>query len=168
MRFIKKRIALWHIVLVIGFAAIAIPVAARVSSGRVAAVDDGPVFPEQRSGLVIDLAAKNRSDKNYSRAGKNRGDREPGTVTSGGKLPQDYYDRRREYWEKRVERRLEESDEFDDEEDSKDSKDSKDKKDSKADKDDDEDDEVDKEVQDREELYERRRERWRQTLDEDW
>ncbi|MCM3903966.1 MAG: hypothetical protein ND866_19875, partial [Pyrinomonadaceae bacterium] len=74
------------------------------------------------------------------------------------------YDRRSQYWDQRVLRRLERSDEYLDEQ-TKDDKDA-DAKDSKADKDDggDEDDWVAEE----DEEIDRRREYWRQRLDDDW
>ena len=77
----------------------------------------------------------------------------------GCRLPQDLlYDKRSQYWDKRVLRRLESLDE--DENDAE-------AKDSKADKDDgdDEDYSIDK---DKEDELERRREYWSRRLDKDW
>jgi hypothetical protein len=87
--------------------------------------------------------------------------------------PQDIlYDRRSQYWDKRVLRRLESREEYLDEQtkddndaDAKDSKAAKDKgqksKDAADDEDYADDDNVDKEL-------ERRREYWRKRLDRDW
>ena len=41
MRFIKKQMSLWRIVLIIGVSAIAIPIAARVSPTAIAVVRNG-------------------------------------------------------------------------------------------------------------------------------
>lgn len=117
MRFIKKQLSLWRIVLIISVAAIAIPIAARVRVATKAPVDE-----------------------------------------------------QEDYWERRIERRLDRREEYlerqtrDDNEDAgaKDSKD-KDSKDA-ADDEDDADDTVDKE----QDIYERRREYWRERLEKEW
>jgi hypothetical protein len=122
MRLIKKQLSLWRIVLIIGVAAIGLPIAARV----------GP---------------------KHSRPSK-------AAVGVGTALLQDddYYDRRREYWEKRIERDLDDEEGDDDnDEDNKATKDSK----KAADNEDDENDDVEREI-------ERRREYWQKRLDRDW
>jgi hypothetical protein len=159
MRFIKKQFSLWRIVLIIGVAAIAIPIAARVSPTAIAVV-------EERQQANAD---NEEADAKHSKDNK-------AAVGEGVARPQDddYYDRRRRYWEKRVERRLddenldEQTGDDDEDADAKDSKSAKDKdknkdKDSKAaaDDEDDADDNVDREI-------ERRREYWRKRLDREW
>src|SRR4030095_15527637 len=161
MRFIKKQLSLWRIVLIISVAAIAIPIAARVSPTAIA------VVKERQDNLDQQTTAVNEdSDAKHSKDSK-------AAVGKGVAWQQDdYYDRRREYWEKRVERRLDREEYLDEESvddndaDAKESKANKDKKDSKADKDDgdDEDDSLDQEA----ERIERRREYWRQRLDKEW
>jgi hypothetical protein len=49
MRFIKKQLSLWRIVLIIGVAAIAIPVASRVSSTAKAVVEERQDHLEQQT-----------------------------------------------------------------------------------------------------------------------
>jgi hypothetical protein len=142
MRFIKKQFALWRLVLIIGVAAIAIPIAARVSQTALAVVDERQEHLDRQAGEDnADADAKHSKD---SKAAVGR---------DVERLQDDYYDRRRRYWEDRVERELDDDDDADTE----------DKKDSKAGKDDG-DDEDDPE----EEAIERRREYWRDRLDRDW
>ena len=141
MRFIKKQLSLWRMVLIIGAAAIAIPIAVRVSPTALA------VHKERHDYLPVQTSVEN----------------EEAAVGEGvARQDDDYYDRRREYWEKRVERRLDDEDLDEQTVDDNDA----DAKDSKADKDegDDDDDSVDQEV----ERIERRREYWRQRLDKEW
>jgi len=131
----------WRIVLVVSVIVIAIPIGARVNPTAKAA------FAEHH--LIQPSVTKNtfarRSKANVS----------PGV----SRRTQDYYDRRRKYWEDRVDRRFEELDE--EESGGNDDKASEDKKDSKgANK----EDTVDSE----EELIERRREYWRDRLDREW
>jgi len=146
MRFIKKHFSWWRLVLIVGGTAIAIPVATGVSPTAIA------VVKERQDNLDHQTTAHNEE-----------ANAEPSKKTaarSGAAAPQDdYYERRREYWEKRVERRLDEEDGDDETGDDKDA----DSKDNKADKDDgdDEDDEVEQEV-------ERRREYWRKRVERDW
>jgi hypothetical protein len=124
MRFIKKHLSLWRIVLISCVAAIAIPI-----SGRV-----GPRHSKTGKTAVSVGIARLQDDD-------------------------DYYDRRREYWEKRVERELDDEEGDDDDGETKDSKDKDSKK--AADDEDDENDNADQEI-------ERRREYWRKRLDRDW
>jgi len=121
MRFIKKRLSLWRIVLISCAAAIAVPIAARV----------GPKHSKPSKAAVNVGIALLQDD--------------------------DYYDRRREYWEKRIERELDDEDADDDDGETRDSKDSKKAADDEAD----EHDDVEREI-------ERRREYWRKRLDRDW
>ena len=143
MRFIKK----WRIVLIVGVAAIAIPIAARVSPTQ------SEFVVERTEHLGLQTVAFDETAKsahiNHGKAGGGH------RVTA----PQDYYDRRREYWEDRMEGRadyLEQEDGND--EDSADSEDGKDSSD------DDAGDSMDEE----EEMIEKRREYWRDRLDRDW
>jgi hypothetical protein len=149
MRFIKKHLSLWRIVLIIGLAAIAIPIAVRVRA-------TGRAVVNLRHENLAPPAANENEDTANSKAAAGRG--------VGRPQDDDYYDRRREYWDKRVERRLDRREEYLDDQTKDDDKDADAKdKDSKADADDDddEDDNVDREV-------ERRREYWRKRLDRDW
>jgi len=161
MRFIQKQLSLWSIVLIIGMAGIAILIAARVSPTAKAVVKERHDYLDQKTTAHNeDAYAKHSKDSKAA-------------VGLGVARPQDdYYDRRREYWDKRIERRLESREEYLDEQTVDDNDaDAKDSKDSKATKDknskdsvDDEDfadDNVDKEI-------ERRREYWRQRLEKDW
>ena len=143
MRFIKK----WRVVLVIGIAAIAIPIAARVSPTQTEFVMErtAPVYQQ----IADNIEIAETSHTNNSKAG----------VSHRVTPPQDYYDRRREYWEDRMEGRadyLEQEDGND--EDSAGSEDGKDSSD------DDAGDSMDEE----EEMIEKRREYWRDRLDRDW
>lgn len=158
MRFINK----WRIVLFISIAAIAIPMAADVGASAIRVVKEQQTRPGQQFG-----------NKNEGTDVKRSSNDAKAVVAHGVVRRQDYYDRRREYWEKRVERRLEYEDEYGeepgDDADKADAKDSKESKDSKKDKESkkaskDEDDEVDQEA----EMYERRREYWRERLDDEW
>ena len=152
MRFIKKQLSLWRVVLIIGGSAIAIPIAARVSPTAIA------VHKERQDYLEQTTADNEDADDTHSKDGK-------AAVGEGVALVQDLlYDRRSQYWDQRVLRRLEGSDEYLDEQ-TKDDKD-EDANDSKADKDDkgDEDDWV----AERDEEIDRRREYWSRRLDKDW
>ena len=145
MRSIKKRLSLCHLVLVIGAAAIAMPIAARISPAS------SSVVIEQQAYLSEPIASEN-GDTN-ARDGK----------TAAGRravVQDDYYERRRRYWEDRVERDLDEEENGDDE-------DAKDSKDSKAKDDEDKADSADKEDSE-EDVIERRREYWRDRLDREW
>ncbi|MFL6466870.1 MAG: hypothetical protein ACJ72Z_02820 [Pyrinomonadaceae bacterium] len=157
MRSIKKRIALWHIVLIVGFVLIAAPIAAHVSTA-VSAVAQDPQSSMDRHAVTAGVIGRIQQSKHRKAA------------VRVSVEPQDYYDRRRQYWEDRVDRRMQEMDEEEggddekaDAKDSKESKDSKKNKDSKASKEDDEED-FDQEA----DMYERRREYWRQQLDDEW
>ena len=162
MRFLKKQLSLWRIVLIIGMAGIAILIAARVRSTAKAVVKERQDYLDQKTTA--------RNEDAYAKHSKDS----KAAVGLGVARPQDdYYDRRREYWDKRIERRLDRREEYLDEQtgDDKEDADVKDAKDSKAAKDkdskdavDDEDyadDNVDKEI-------ERRREYWRQRLEKEW
>jgi hypothetical protein len=163
MRLIKKQLSLWRIVvLIIGVAAIAIPIAARVSRTTKAVVKERQAY--------LDRQATAGNEDGYSKHSKDN----KAAVGRGVARPQDddYYERRRAYWDKRVERRLDRREEYldeqtgDDNEDadvknSKDNKAAKDKDSDAADDEDDADDEVEREV-------EKRREYWRKRLDRDW
>jgi hypothetical protein len=166
MRFLTKQLSWWRIVLIIGVAAIAIPIASRVSSTA------KEVVKERQGYLDLQSAADNEdADDKHSQA-KHRKESKAAVRRSVALLQDILYDRRSQYWDKRVLRRLESNDEYldeqtvDDNEDAdakaKDSKSAKDKN-SKASADDEDfaEDDVDKEL-------ERRREYWRKRLDRDW
>ena len=147
---IEKQLSWWRIVLIIGVAAIAIGIAARVRATGIAVVNQLENLTQPTANDTEDNAKHSKDSK----AGVGRG---------VGRPQDDYYERRREYWDKRVERRLDRREEYldsqtkDDDEDAAKDKDSKDA----ADDEDDADDDVDKEV-------ERRREYWRKRLDKEW
>jgi hypothetical protein len=157
MRFLKKQLSWWRIILTIGVAAMAIPIASRVNSTAKA------VVKERQDYLDLQSTAANEDADNKDSKAKHSKDIKA-AVGEGVAPPQDIlYDRRSQYWDKRVLRRLEDLDEEEaDDEDSKDSKDSKDKA-TKNSKDDDEGD-----VDDADQELERRREYWRKRLDRDW
>ena len=152
MRFIKKQLSLWRVVLIIGGSAIAIPIAARVSPTATT------VHKERQDYLDQQTTADNEyADDTYSKAKHSKESK--AAAGEGVAKPQDLlYDRRSRYWDQRVLRRLESLDEDDDDADA---------KDSKADKDDgdDEDFSID---QDKEDELRRRREYWSKRLDDDW
>jgi len=114
MRFIKNQLALWRIALIIGVAAFAIPIAARVRVATKAQVDE-----------------------------------------------------QQDYWSSRVERRLNRRQEYLDSQTGDDDADDKDTKDKKDDADDD-DDTVDQGVEAQQDVYERRRDYYRQRLEREW
>jgi hypothetical protein len=169
MRFIKKQLSLWLIVLIIAVAAMAIPIASRVSPTAMAIVKEQQDYPDQQAAVAND-SSKDAKVSNNRKAAVGKGI---------ARRQDDYYDRRRDYWERRVERRLDEEymDEQAVDDNNADAKNSKTKKDSKATKDkaakdatddefaaDDEfagDDEVDQEI-------ERRREYWRKRVEREW
>ena len=148
MRFIKKQFSWWRLVLIVGATAIAIPVATGVSPTAVAVITERQDRPDHQTTAHNEVAYTEDSKDSNAAVG-----------TSVARPQDDYYERRREYWEKRIERRLDEEDLDDETGDDKDA----DSKDNKADKDDgdDEDDAVEQEV-------ERRREYWRKRVERDW
>jgi len=158
MKFIKKQMSLWRILLIIGVAAIAIGIAAHVRATGI------PVVNPPHENLAQPTAGDNEDNAKHSKVGTAVG-------RAVGRPQDDYYDRRREYWDKRVERRLDRREEYLDEQtrDDKDDAGAKDK-DSKdaADDEDDSDDVVDKDVRASEDSIERRREYWRKRLDKEW
>ena len=104
MRFIKNQFRLWRIVLIIGVAAIAIPIATRVSPTATAVVKEQDYLHQQTTVDNEDADAKHSNDSKAA-------------VSEGVARHQDddYYERRRDYWEKRVERRLDRDEEYLDE-----------------------------------------------------
>jgi hypothetical protein len=159
MRFTKKQLSLWRIVLIIGVTAIAIPIATRDSPTAIALVKERQDYLPQQT--TVDNEDADAKDSKNSKAAVGEG--------VARHQDDDYYERRREYWEKRVERRLDHREEYLDEQtrddsdaDAKGSKAGKDKKDSKDAADDEEDvDDVDREIA-------RRREYWRKRVDKEW
>jgi len=164
MRFLKKQLSGWYIVLIIGVAAMALPVNSRVSSTAEA------VVKERQAYLDLQRTADNENaDDKHSKA-KHSKESKAAAGLSIAPLQDILYDRRSQYWDKRVLRRLESREEYLDEQtkddndaDAKDSKAAKDKnsKDAADDEDYADDDNVDKEL-------ERRREFWRRRLDKEW
>ena len=157
MGFIKKQFSLWRLVLIVGGAAIAIPIATGASPTAIAVVKERQDYLDHQTTTYNEDAYAKRSKDSKAAAG-------PGVA----RVQDDYYERRREYWEKRVERRLDHHQDYLDEQtaddkdaDAKDSKATKDK-DSKDAADDEEGaDDVDREI-------ERRREYWRRRVEKDW
>src|SRR5580765_4036421 len=88
MRYIKKM----NIFLIVGLAALAIPITANVARNTPTVVSELPV------------SSANHSDNDHHNVGK-------AAVGKGRVQPQDYWDRRRDYWERRLESDLDESDE---------------------------------------------------------
>src|SRR5436190_19074572 len=149
MRMIKKRSATYHIGLMIALAAIAIPVAADIDATAKA------IANEQHAGPVQTPSVNEGTEAKASKARKI-------AVFRTVPPPQDdYYDLRREHWEDRLESRLEYREEYL-EGQTGDKDDDADAEDSKAGKDD--DDSVDQER----DIYEQRREYWRNRLDKEW
>ena len=143
MKFIKNQFSLWRIVLLIGVMAIAIPIAASLRP-TVTAVEEPQEPLVQQTGS--DTEPTDTKHDGFSKAAGGKG------VMQGY-----YWDRRRQYWEDRLEDDLDDEDMGEDTADKNDSK----AKDDEADDDGLSDDEYDR--------IERRREYWRQRLeDEDW
>ena len=134
-----RYIGTLKIYLIVGFAAVAMPIAAHVGRSTLDVVSEPQASP-------VVLAVNAHPEGGRSAIGK------------GYARPQDYWDRRREDWEKRLESDLDDSD-MDDEDTDKNDKANGEDKNSKA-----EDDGADSE----EDSIERRREYWRQRLDRDW
>src|SRR5687768_17613014 len=156
MSVIKKQLSLWPVVLIIGGSAIAIPIAARVSPTAIAVHKERQDYLGQQT--TADNEDANDIDATHSKDSS-------AAAGEGVALLQDLlYDRRSQYWDQRVLRRLEGRDEYL-EEQTKDDNDA-DAKDSKADKDNKggEDDWV----VERDEEIDRRREYWSKRLDDDW
>jgi len=124
------------------------PIAARVGSPSSAVVIE-------RQAYLAQPTANDKGDTNVKGPSDDKV-----AVGRSVVLQDDYYDRRRRYWEDRVERRLDEEENGDDE-------DAKDSKDSKAKDDEDKADSNDKEDSE-EDVVERRREYWRDRLDREW
>ena len=170
MRFLKKQLSWWRIVLIIGVAAMAIPIASRVSSTAKAVVKERQDHLDLQNAADNEGAYAKRGKAKHSKA-KHSKENKAAVGLSVAPLQDLLYDRRSQYWDKRVLRRLESREEYLDEQtkddhdaDAKDSKAAKDKdKNSKEAVDDEDfvDDNVDKEL-------ERRREYWRKRLDRDW
>ena len=141
MKLIKNQFSLWRIVLFVGVMALAIPIAASLSP-TVTAVE------ERQEYLVPQTGVNTEPETKHGGATK---------TTAGKGAAQGYYwDRRRRYWEDRIENDLDDEDTGDDDADKTDSK-----EDDAKDDDGFSDEEYDR--------MERRREYWRQSLeDEDW
>src|SRR5688572_4382762 len=111
MRFIKKQLSLWRVVLIIAGSAIAIPIAARVSPTVIAVHKERQDYLDQQT--TADNEDANDTDATHSKDSK-------AAASEGVVVPQDLlYDRRSQYWDKRVLRRLESLDEDDNDADAK-------------------------------------------------
>ena len=138
----KKQLMLVHLVLMIGIAGAAIPMASGVEVEKTAIVHQDLVQAKEQ--LPQETVGRDSAVR--------------GPVAA----QDDRYERRRRYWEDRLERELDEEEGPDDGADE-DKADSKESKDDKAKKDDkgDSDEEVEREI-------EQRREYWSRRLDRDW
>ena len=146
MRFIKKQLSWWPMVLFVGGAVFAMPIATRVGPDAIAVVNERQHDLDHQTTVHHEDAYSKHSEESKVVLG-------PGVAA-----PQDdYYDRRRQYWEKRIERELDEEDGDDN--------DDEDAKDNNAGKDNDDDDE---DVDDVDQELERRREYWRRRVDKGW
>lgn len=166
MRFMKQPM-LWRILLIVSAAFIAIPIAAHVGSNATAVVND-----RQAS-----ASTESRAENEHARVSDTA--RTNVVVAHVAKLPQDYYDRRRQYWENRVDRRIERRQQYiDDQVDREESRGSSknssknNRSNSAASNDDEEDDEDEDDAggpaDDEGDRVERRREYWRQRVDRNW
>jgi len=140
MRSITKLLASGHIVLIVGIAAITIPVMARVYLPAKAVVDEQPEYLDQHFGNQGDKAEFKESKVKVDPKARAE-DHAAGSRVK--RVQDDYYERRRQHWERRLDNRL------DDEEIG-----------------DDSDSDVD--IDRQQDVYERRREYYRERLDEDW
>ena len=82
MRFIKKQLSLWRIVLIIGVAAIAIPIASRVSPTAKAVVKERQDYLDQQT-----TADNEDADDKHSKAKNSKESK--AAVGEGVALPQD-------------------------------------------------------------------------------
>ncbi|HKP70873.1 MAG TPA: hypothetical protein VJV05_16410 [Pyrinomonadaceae bacterium] len=156
MRFTMNRPMLWSVVLILGFTAVAIPIGARVSLTSSHLVHDSQESFGQRTPL-----------KNETAPGKVSGKTASVVYTSGA--PQDRYERRRQYWENRIDRRIESRQRYmDDQVDREDkagrNNDDDDDDDEDMGDDDDDDSGADEEM----DRIERRRENWRNRVEREW
>ena len=111
MRFIKKQLSLWRIVLIIGVAAIAIPIAARVRVATKAQVNEQEDYWARRVERRLDRRQEyldrqtgdDKDDADTKDAADDEDDADD-TVDKDVKAQQDIYERRREYWRQRVEK----------------------------------------------------------------
>jgi len=152
MRSLIKQFALRDVVLIAGVAALVTLITVRVSPSTTSVVSLPDAEPSKST--ADENAAVNHNG-HVKLIGRN-------ALTHA---QDDLYERRRRYWEDRVERRIDEEEGLDDEDkaDSTDKKDKTGKKD-KAKKGDDDEDSLDQE----EELIERRREQWRKRVEDEW
>jgi hypothetical protein len=139
MRSIKRPLALWHIFSIVGIAAIAMPVAARVYLPAKAAVNEQRVRLDQHIGNHNEAVTKDGKEPIASK-------RCPTVRQGARRLQDDYYERRRQHWERRLDNRLDEEENGDENDN----------------------DFADEDVDKQQDVYERRREYYRDRLDEDW
>jgi len=115
MKFIKKQLSLWRIALIIAAAAIAIPIVARVRVSTKAQVDDEEEYWSRRIERRLDRRQeyldrqtgddKDEADAKDSKDSKEAADDEDDAddiVDKDAKTQQDIYEKRREYWRKRL------------------------------------------------------------------
>src|SRR4051794_26121646 len=108
MRYIKCQPALWHIALIVGTLLISMPEAARAW---------GPAKDPIVERHVCFGQAASITDGNSTSYGRDVKGKQLGTSAGGfrividrGLAQDDYYARRRQYWEKRLDTRLDEED----------------------------------------------------------
>ena len=141
-----NRRSIFKMFLMCGIALAVIPAVSGIETRR-AAVSAGVVRQANARTVLSDSAS--RSSQQYK-----------------ARIQDDRYDRRREYWEQRIERRMEEEesrDGGDEEANDKDSKKAKDKGD-----DDEDDASADQPAQREHDAVEQRREYWRNRLEREW
>jgi hypothetical protein len=113
MRFIKKQLSLWRIVLIIAVAAISIPIVARVRVSTKPQVDDEEEYWSRRVERRLDrrqeyLDRQTGDDKDDADAkdkdSKDLDDEDDADdiVDKDAREQQDIYEKRREYWRKRL------------------------------------------------------------------
>jgi hypothetical protein len=115
MRFVKKQLSWWRIVLIIAVAAIAIPIVARVRVSTKAQVDDEEEYWSRRIERRLDRRQEyldrqtgddnDDADAKDSKDSKNAADDEDDAddiVDKDVKAQQESYERRREYWRKQL------------------------------------------------------------------
>ena len=110
MKFIKKQLSLWRIVLIIGVAAIAIPITARVRVATKAQSDEEEYWSrrierrlDRRQEYLDRQTGDDKDDADTKDAADDEDDADD-TVDKDVKAQQDIYERRREYWRQRVEK----------------------------------------------------------------
>jgi len=108
MRFIKKQLSLWRIVLIVAVAAIAIPIVARVRVSPKAQVDDEEEYWSRRIERRLDrrqeyLDRQTGEDKDDAEAKDSKDAKEDADdEDDADDIVDKDIERRREYWRKRL------------------------------------------------------------------